>query len=160
MVFGPIDGPTPGRPLTRAEAAKAVGMLDDSMRMAFRNPDVMQHFNEQLEILRTSARPRAFAQIVDLSEHANAEATRFRAAAYVDSGGRSGADGQGVSVNIGINVQPGYVLGLDASALDAARTKQQLSRLSTIEAKPLEDKAPVAPDDRAMPDSGWGRGGF
>lgn len=138
MIFG--DNGTP--PLARKDAAKAVGLADTSLRLAFRNPVVMAHYQEQLDVLRTSARPRAFYEIVELSTKAKAEGVKLKAAEYVDSGGRAG---DGLTVNVGVQVQqPGYVLMVDPAKQAAIAERQQTARLTTIEAKALDDNEDVA----------------
>ena len=52
----------------RAEAARAVGMTDHSLREALRKPHVKQAYLAELEVLRLSARARAFHRLVELSE--------------------------------------------------------------------------------------------
>ena len=131
MVFGSADGP----PLKRVDAAKAVQLSDTTLRIAFANPVVVQHYNAQLEVLRTSARPRAFHQIERLAESAKSEKVKFDAAKHIDTGGRS--DSAGIVVNVGVNVQPGYLI----STADYPQGEvQQIQRQAMIGLKALKDK--------------------
>jgi hypothetical protein len=52
----------------RADAAKAAGMTDHSLREALRKPHVKAAYLAELEVLRLSARARAFHRLVELSE--------------------------------------------------------------------------------------------
>ncbi len=141
MVFGNTNSEMPGVPLTRPQAAQAVGMRDDSLRIAFRNPVVVARYNELLQVLRESKRPRAIHEIGQLSEAAASEAVKLNASKYLDSNGESDRPG---SVNVQVNVQqPGYVLGVDPRFADVIPAQQQLTKLATNEHKPLKDKGSV-----------------
>lgn len=115
---------------TRPAAAKTVGLADNSLRLAFRNPQVMRHHSEQLEVLRTSLRARALHQIDHLSQYAVSERVQLDASKHLDGGDK----GAGVTVNVGlgVNVAPGYmvdVTGHQSGAqqiLDQARSRRNL----------------------------------
>jgi hypothetical protein len=58
--------------LTRAQAAEAAGMRDNSLYIAFRRPEVKTAYLAECEVLRTSHRSRAIqrlAQIGDASDN-------------------------------------------------------------------------------------------
>lgn len=100
----------------RAEAAEAAGLKDDSLRKALTKPDALAFLNECMEVLRTSARPRALHKMVDLLD-AKTERIQFESAKYLDGMDRpSHAVGATVinntQINNTLNVTPGYVIDL------------------------------------------------
>lgn len=101
--------------LKRPDAAKAAGMHDESLRVALTKPHVLAYLNEQIEVLRTSGRPRALHTMINLLDSKN-DSTKFKAAEYLDGMNRSshqvGATQVNVQVNNTVNVTPGYVLDL------------------------------------------------
>lgn len=119
MVFGGEDG----RPVGRAQAALAVGLKDESLRKAFGNPDVVAHYNAQLEALRTSERGRNLATAIEIRdsalEGAAGAVARLKAAAQVEGRPEPGA---GAQVNVQLNQfppqQPGYVIAVDPRFAD------------------------------------------
>lgn len=136
MVWGGKDG----IPLTRKEAAQAAGIADVTLRNALANPLVMKYYNEQLEVLRSGARPRAFHQIVELSEGAKAEGTRLKAAIYA----HGGHDRGDVNVNIQVaNIVPGYMVDVSSYGADPKVLEASGSVASVLEgqseAKPADD---------------------
>ena len=52
----------------RADAAKISGLTDHSLRAALKKPHVKAAYLAELEVLRLSARARAFHRLVELSE--------------------------------------------------------------------------------------------
>jgi hypothetical protein len=52
----------------RADAAKVSGLTDHSLRSALKKPHVKAAYLAELEVLRLSARARAFHRLVELSE--------------------------------------------------------------------------------------------
>ena len=98
----------------RPDAAKTAGMHDETLRLALTKPNVLAYLNEQIEVLRTSGRPRALHTMIDLLDSKN-DSTKFKAAEYLDGMNRSshqvGAT-VNVQVNNTVNVTPGYVLDL------------------------------------------------
>jgi len=127
MVFGVDEGPQAGYPLTRAEAAQSVGMLDHSLRQALRKPHVRQYYNGLCQVLRTSERPKSLARIAELRDVADSDSVRFRSAVYLDKGADPDElPGRGNNqVNVQVNVQPqvpGYVIAIPpehAKAIEA-----------------------------------------
>ncbi|WP_246663292.1 hypothetical protein [Rhizobium sp. WL3] len=101
--------------LKRSEAAAAVGLTDHALRAALNKPHVLAYLNAQMDILRTSGRPRALHTMIDLLESKN-DSTKFKAAEYLDGMNRSshqvGATQINLQVNNTVNVTPGYVLDL------------------------------------------------
>jgi len=137
MIWGGEDG----LPLKRRDAAAAVGIADVTLRVAFGNPTVMRFYNEQLEVLRTGARPRGLQRIVDLVDNARTERVQFEAAKYLDGGGEQQRGG--VTVNVGVNLQPGYMV--DATPFDPAKRIQLLKQARST-ANMLIEHDPVADD--------------
>lgn len=137
MIWGGDDG----IPMKRPEAAKAVGLSDITLRQALGNPLVFKFYNEQLEVLRSSKRPRALHTIADLSENAAGEAVKLRAAIYLDGGDKPG----GVNVNVQVNsIVPGYQVTIpQAYASDAP----QLMKLAGSTRNVLEQSQSVPHED-------------
>lgn len=140
-----IFGSTHEAPVTRQEAAKAVGISDETLRAALRNPVTMKYWNEQLDVLRTSARPRALHSIAHLSHSADAEGVKLKAAIYLDGGDK----GSGVTVNVGlgVNVAPGYMIDVSEHA---AASPQLLKQARSIR-NALENSQSVPTDDEGTP---------
>jgi hypothetical protein len=125
--------------LTRPEAAKSVEMTDHGLREALRKPHVLRYLRECKEVLRTSAGARALRTIEELSDGANSEKVKLEAAIYLDSGQHRRSDGHtNVTVGIGIQVTPGYVIDNSEPA--------EIEPL-TIDAEPMgeTDQAPALP---------------
>lgn len=106
--------------LKRPEAARAAGLSDNGAYKALRQPHVKAALLHEYEVLRTSARPRAFTKLTELVDGAKSERVQLEAAKYVDSAGTSERD-RGVTVNVGVNIQPGYLIDTTAYADDAKR---------------------------------------
>ena len=125
----------------RPEAAAAVGLTDHSLREALRKPHVLAYLNEQMEVLRTSGRPRALTRIMRLVDDAESERVQLDAAIYMDGMDRH-ASTVGAQVNVQVNnnvtVTPGYVIRLNR--------KQQIDHLPPHGAKPMDIHEDV-PDD-------------
>lgn len=125
MIWGDDDG----IPVVRKDAAKLAGLSDETLRKAFRNPVVVKHYRDELEVLRTSARPRALHKIEHLSQNAGSERIQLDAAKYLDGGDGRG----GVTVNVGVNanIAPGYMVdvsGYTADLQDVAQMGRQQPR--------------------------------
>lgn len=107
--------------LMRSEAAAAVGLTDHALRTALNKPHVLAYLNAQMEVLRTSGRPRALHTMIELLESKN-DSTKFKAAEYLDGMNRSshqvGATQVNVQVNNTVNVTPGYVIDLTPESSD------------------------------------------
>lgn len=148
MVFGSADGPDAGRPLTRAQAAATVGLADNSLYIAIRNPEVRKHLHHLEDVLKTSERPRAFRRIVDLAHGAESEKVSLDAAKYIDSGGK--ADGTTVNVNVGVSLQPGYQVRIPEGMIDVTPGHQP-SGLLTQAANTLIPQADVPTREKGTP---------
>ena len=107
--------------LKRPAAAEAVGLADATLRAALGAPLVLRYLTEQMEVLRTSVRPRALQRIAELSDGAASEKVALDASKYLDS---NGASSSGVTVNVGIGITPGYVIDLTEGMGAAATTVQ------------------------------------
>lgn len=123
----------------RPEAAEAVGLKDDSMRKALLKPDALAFLNQCMEVLRTSARPRALRKMDELLD-AKTERIQFEAAKYLDGMDRPshavGATQVNVQVNNTVNVTPGYVLDLRPE--DMVNSAQQIEHLEPSSPNDLE----------------------
>lgn len=128
----------------RPEAAEGVGLKDDSLRKALIKPDALAYLNECMEVLRTSARPRALHRMVDLLD-AKTERIQFESAKYLDGMDRPshavGATQINVQVNTTTNVTPGYMVKLDRSG------GAQIEHLAKGEGKALPHMQDVPEDD-------------
>lgn len=128
----------------RPDAAKAAGMHDESLRLALTKPNVLAYLNQQIEVLRTSGRPRALHTMIDLLDSKN-DSTKFKAAEYLDGMNRSshqvGATQVNVQVNNTVNVTPGYVLDL------RPEHAHQIEHLDAHDANGLPHNADVPGDE-------------
>ena len=128
----------------RKDAAEAVGILDDSLRRALLKPDTLAYLNDQMEVLRTSGRPRALHTMIDLLEDKNSS-VKFKAAEYLDGQNRGthtiGATQVNVQVNNTVSVTPGYAIDLRPDHRD------QIGHLGQHDDKSLELKANVPEDE-------------
>lgn len=127
----------------RPDAAKDAGLTDEAMRIALTKTNVLAYLNEQIEVLRTSGRPRALHRMVELLD-AKTERIQFEAAKYLDGMDRPshavGATQVNVQVNNTVNVTPGYAIDLRPDHRDQIGHQEQHGD------KSLELKADV-PDD-------------
>lgn len=130
--------------MKRDEAAETVGLAIISLRQAMLKPHNLAYLNEQMEVLRTSARPRALRKMTDLLE-AKTERIQFEAAKYLDGMDRPshavGATQVNVQVNNTVNVTPGYVLDL------RPEDGQQIEHLEQHGPNGLPYQADVPEDD-------------
>ena len=123
---------------TRAEAAAAVGMKDDSLYRAFRSATVRRHFHQLIDQVREASRPKAVQQLAELSTSAQSEKVRLDASKYLD--GAHEQPRQGVTVNVGIQVQPGYIVDVSQHRDRAAEILRQAgSRRSALDADYIEE---------------------
>jgi len=134
--------------MTRAEAAQAAGMTDHGLYVALTKPHVLAFFNEQMEVLRTGARPRALRKIIDLADDADSERVQLDAAKYIDgmdrNGNTVGAQQINVQVNNQVNVDTaGYVIRLARRADRMPEGAQQIEHLAQHVHNPLTDNADV-----------------
>jgi len=121
----------------RKTAAQRVGLTDHSMYQAFRQPAVVQHYNEQLQVLRTSERARNLHTGIELRDKSESDKVRLDAAKYLDGNEKSGVT---VNVGVGVNVStPGYVIDLSGYEIDG-----QIGSLNEHDAKPLSEADEVA----------------
>ncbi|QPZ93569.1 hypothetical protein GYN07_20910 [Rhizobium leguminosarum bv. viciae 248] len=127
----------------RPDAAKTAGMHDESLRLALTKPNVLAYLNQQMEVLRTSGRPRALHTMIDLLDSKN-DSTKFKAAEYLDGQNRGnhtiGATQVNVQVNNTVSVTPGYVIRL-------GRTAPQIEHLEAHGPKGLPDQADVPEEE-------------
>ncbi len=65
--------------LTRAQAAKATGMAEHSLYVAFRKPHVKAHYLSELEVLRTSERARNFHTLCEVRDQTTNQMARVNA---------------------------------------------------------------------------------
>ncbi|WP_457663983.1 hypothetical protein [Sinorhizobium medicae] len=140
--------------LKRSEAAEAVGLTDHALRTALTKPHVLAYLNQCMEVLRTSARPRALRKMADLLD-AKTERIQFEAAKYLDGMDRPshavGATQVNVQVTNTVNVTPGYVIDLRPGEFEQVPAgAQQIEHLAHEEAITLEELA--NPEDVPLED--------
>lgn len=123
--------------MRREEGAAAVGLTEDALRRALNKRGVRAYYNEQVEVLKADARPGAARRIVSLMEQERSLKVALDAAKYLDSNGNSDRGG-GVTVNVGVQVTPGYVIDLGEDEGDS-----QMLELKAHGAKPLAHKGSV-----------------
>lgn len=109
--------------LSRKEAATRVGLSDHSLYLALRNPVVLRYHNEALEVLRTGERGKSVVKIAHLRDNAASERVSLEAAKHLDARGPAGNGG--VTVNVGVNVQPGYLVDVAAHSPAAGQILHQ-----------------------------------
>lgn len=133
--------------MDRKRAAEAAGITDETARLAMRNPQVLAYLNDEMEVLRTGARPRALRKMSDLLE-AKTERIQFEAAKYLDGmdrpGHAVGATQTNVQINTTVNVTPGFVIDLRPD--EYANAGVQIEHLEADEVIPLAPLSDV-PDD-------------
>lgn len=132
----------------RPDAAKTAGMTDEALRVALTKTSVLAYLNEQIEVLRTSGRPRALHTMIDLLDSKN-DSTKFKAAEYLDGQNRGshtvGATQTNVQINnTTVNVTPGFVIDLRPDELASGGV--QIEHLEADEVIPLSPLSDV-PDD-------------
>lgn len=134
--------------MKRDEAAEAVGLAMISLRQALLKPHNLAYLNEQMEVLRTSGRPRALRKMIDLIDEAKTERIQFEAAKYIDGMDRpSHAVGATVNVQVNntVNVTPGYVLDLRPD--EYQKSSRQIEHLEQGEVIELEALTDVPEED-------------
>lgn len=97
--------------LNRPDAAAQVGLSDDAAYRAFRKPGVMALYRAECEVLRESTKAGNIRTAVEIRDAAAATAAdnrnRLDAAKWL----HGEPDGR-ASVNVSVNVAPGYVIDL------------------------------------------------
>lgn len=134
--------------MDRRVAAETVGLTDHGLRTALHKPHVLAYLNEQMEVLRTAARPRALRKMVELLD-AKTERVQFESAKYLDGMDRPshavGATLVNVQVNNSVKLDmPGYVIDLTS---DSPNTPQQIDHLHQHGAKSLVSHEDVLDDE-------------
>lgn len=132
--------------LNRTQAAEAAGLQDHSVREALKRPHVLAYLNEQMEVLRTGARPQALNRIIHLTTNAESERVQLDAATYLDGMDRhsNSVGAVNVQVNTSVNVEtPGYVIKLNRRA----ESPQQIDHLAQHDANALNVQQDVPSDD-------------
>lgn len=119
--------------LSREEAAKAVGLADTSLRLAFRNPVVLKHYNELIEVLRSGERPKSIHKIADLRDGSKSDRIQLEAAKYLDGGDKRGD--VNVSVNVA-NIVPGYIVDVSGFPPDPDGLKRSGSSADVLDITP------------------------
>lgn len=133
--------------MDRKRAAEAAGVTDETARLALRNPQVLAYLNEEMEVLRTSARPRALRKMGDLLD-AKTERIQFEAAKYLDGMDRPSHTIGAAQVNVQINntistETPGYVIKLARRGSGA----EQIDHLGPHGTNGLDDIVDVPLDE-------------
>jgi hypothetical protein len=102
--------------LCRADAAKAAGLKDKSLKSALRKSHVKAAYLAELDVLRLSARARAFHRLVELSEQDDNKGAAVAAVRTMVLEGQDEAHrGAG-----GVPTQPGLVIQI-ISSTDAVK---------------------------------------
>jgi hypothetical protein len=137
--------------LDRKQAAEAAGITDETARISLLKPHVLAHLNECMEVLRTSARPRALRKMSDLLE-AKTERIQFEAAKYLDGMDRPshavGAAQVNVQINNSVTVEtPGYVIDLRPDHFEQVEQIEHLDAEDVIPLDGLGNSADVPLDE-------------
>lgn len=105
--------------LGRDEAADKVGISRDYAYRLLRSPEVMRHFNTELEAMRTSGKARLVHRLEAITEQDDNQTAAVAAAKVL-----IGMDGMGRSaapvVNVGVAVTPGWVIDCTEALARAA----------------------------------------
>jgi hypothetical protein len=96
----------------RADAAKIAGLTDHSLRAALKKPHVKAAYLGELEVLRLSARARAFHRLVELSEQDDNKGAAVAAARTMVLEGQDEAQ-RGFN---GVPSQPGLTIQIITSS--------------------------------------------
>ena len=134
--------------MDRKRAAEAAGITDETARLAMRNPQVLAYLNEEMEVLRTGARPRALRKMAQLVDEAKTERIQFEAAKYLDGMDRPshavGATQVNVQINNDVKVTPGYVVKL---VRGEAKPTRQIEHLGADEVIGLDELTDVPEEE-------------
>jgi hypothetical protein len=150
MVHGPEKGPNAGVPVSRQDAAKLAGISDEHLRKAFRNPVIVKAYNDELDVLRSSARAMNLHTAIgirddkEMAKSASGNRVRIDAARFIE--GRDVP--ANVQVNVGVNIAPGYLVGLPEPVVDGAR---QMLKLAGSHANVLDQSQDVHTDEAETP---------
>jgi hypothetical protein len=94
--------------MKRAEAATAAGIADVTLRQALLKPMVMRYYNEQLEVRRTSERPRNLSRLAEIRDQDVNLAAAVRAVQVLEQT----AEGNRGGVTVNVAIAAGYVIDL------------------------------------------------
>jgi len=139
--------------MTRRDAAQAVGISDEAMRQALLRPSCLTYMNEQIEVLRTGARPQALNAVITLMEKSSSDRVKLDAAKYIDGMDRTvhtvGASTVNVQVNNNTKVETaGYVIDLsEYGRKPQAESTHQIEHLGDEHGKPLSLQRDVLTDE-------------
>ena len=111
--------------LPRKQAAAEVGLKDRTMYEHFQKPHVMQVYKRMVQMVRNSEEARSIHVAVGIRENEKAsDKSRILAMKYID-GAEARAPVQ-INVGVGVQVSPGYIVGL-GEHVEKARQILQLS---------------------------------
>lgn len=137
-----------GEAVDRPTAAARVGLSDTSLRLAFRNPVVMAHWNSELAALRDSEKVRTLRTLVEVRDDETLKASaagqkvRIDAAKALDGLGQA-AGGVHVQVNNNlatqVNQQPGYVVAVNRRYFENMPRSMQLQTLASTSSSVVDD---------------------
>lgn len=140
--------------MTRRDAAQAVGISDEAMRQALLRPSCLTYMNEQIEVLRTGARPQALNAVINLMEKSSSDRVKLDAAKYIDGMDRTvHTVGASTHVNVQVNnnthiENPGYVIDLsDFSKPVEHKQPHQIDHLGDEHTKSLSFNKDVLTDE-------------
>ncbi len=139
---------------TRKEAAQLIGISDEAMRQALLRPSCLAYMNEQIEVLRTGARPQALQKVIHLMEKSGSDRVQLDAAKYIDGMDRTvHTVGAATQVNVQVNNSTtvetaGYVIDLsEFSRSSEPKHAQQIEHLEHEHVKPLISQENVPDED-------------
>lgn len=120
--------------MTRADAAAHAGLTEDALRQALRKPEVMAYLNEQLDVLRSGERPRAFHKLVKMAHDEKiSDRTQFEAARYIDGQEQEIRKHQrGMQVTVNVGQPPGYMVDITAQQAEAAQILRQSGSVANV----------------------------
>lgn len=137
--------------LSRPDAIQHAGISERQSWRIIGMPAFQRAMKKEMEVLRTSARPRAIKRLVELAEQDEARGAAVQAARFLAS-----EHDDGMTVNVGVGVSVGYVLDLshgtpkDAPVVDVVAGAR--NHMSTTGGPALGGRRTPPPFDPEVPE--------
>lgn len=120
-------------------AAASIGMSESAARIALRAPEVRAEMQAQMQVLKSSERPRNIRRLAELRDQDEAKGAAVQAARLLEEMAEDGTERR----------HQGVALGIVVVIPQGAGSEPQMGHLATIDAKPL-----IHRDD--VPADAWG----
>lgn len=99
--------------LSRPDAAKQVGMTDRAARYALSDRNVMLAYQNCLQILRESEKPKSIHRLAALRDQNESKKVSLEASKFLATDEHAG---QTINVGVSVRVQPGYIVDVSKHA--------------------------------------------